>query len=131
LIIGARTLVRGQKLPSDLWLPEGVTRGVSTLGGYNLETASPIALHAFHFHDVQSGRRSKCTILQDDDTSQAQVEDMAGNAFESWLFDIRTDGKKRAPTLSERKQIGQALEEFRRYAQKRRQSSNSRIYYQM
>lgn len=116
-------------MTTDLWLPEGVTRGVSTIGGYNLETASPITIHTFHFRDVQSGRRSKCTVLQDDDTSQAQVEDMAGHAFENWLLDIRTDGKKRAPTVAERKQIGKAIEEFRQYAKKRKQSSNGRIYY--
>lgn len=113
----------------DIWLPNGVTYSPPKAIGHNNETGGAIVAHVFHFHDKMSGRRSKCTIPADVGESQAYIEDLAGTAFENWLVEIRTDGKKRAPTADERKQIGKAIRDFRAYANKRRQSSNSRIYY--
>ena len=116
---------------SKLWTPPGVTHvgGLLTVHGFNTETGAHITIHTFHFHDKASGRRSVIKIPDDGTLGKAHVEDMAAQAFENWLVEIRTDGKKRAPSVPERKEIGKALEEFRQYASKRRQSTNQRIFY--
>ena len=114
----------------DLWVPQGVTPAPLSIGGRNVETGGVVVIHTFHFKDARSGRRCVVKIPADDQMSKAQIEDMASIAFENWLEDIRTDGKKRAPTPTERKEIGRALGEFRKYARKRRASTNRRIYYE-
>ena len=112
-----------------LWTPPGVRVTQQFNPGYNVETGSQIQAHVFHFHDKESGRRSRCTVLKDDSMSQAQVEDMAASAFEEWLGKIREEGRKRPPTPFEKKQIGHAIEEFRQYAMKRTESTNNKRYY--
>ena len=114
---------------TGFWLPEGVTHKSPYLAGMNMETGGGIVAHTFHFLDKKSGRRSKCVIPADDSMSQNQIESMAATAFENWLEEIRTDGRKRAPTREERKEIGKALREFKEYATKRGKSSNGLIYY--
>ncbi len=116
---------------AELWLPEGVTRAASSLGGYNIETGSAIVVHTFHFHDKATKRRAVVKIPADDSMSRAQIEDMAANAFESWLIDVRIKANrgKHAPSPEERKEVGRAIREFRLYAAKRRESTNKHLYY--
>jgi len=116
-------------LVADLWTPKGVVNLAPSLAGRNVETGRAIVVNTFRFKDAQSGRGIIVKIPSDDSMSKAQVEDMAASAFETWLTEIRSDGKGRAPTAQERKEIGRALEEFRQYALKRRDSTNKRIYY--
>jgi hypothetical protein len=54
---------------------------------------------------------------------------MAAQALENFLIECRVKDKKKNITAEERKQIGKQLEEFRQYAEKRRESTNNRIYY--
>lgn len=114
----------------SLWTPRGVVNLAPSLGGRNVETGGRIVIHTFRFKDAKSGRGIVVKIPADDSMSKAQIEDMAASAFENWLEEIRTDGKKRPPTVSERKEIGKALREFRKYAAKRGQSTNKLTYYQ-
>ncbi len=115
----------------ELWLPEGVTRAASSLGGYNIETGGQIVVHTFHFHDRATKRRAVVKIPADDSMSGAQIEDMAANAFESWLIDVRMKAArgKHAPSPEERKEVGRAIREFRLYAKKRRDSTSNRLYF--
>jgi hypothetical protein len=54
---------------------------------------------------------------------------MVGNAFESWLIDVRMKHSKPAPTPAQRKEIGKILEQIRVNSIKRKNSSNNKIYY--
>ena len=68
-------------------------------------------------------------VLADSDTSQAEVEDMMGNATESFISEVNEKYDKRPATNEERKQIGKALNEFLKYRTKRRESTSGKIYY--
>ena len=52
-----------------------------------------------------------------------------GNAADSFAEEVRTKYTKRPPTAEERKEIGRALNEFRKYARQRIQSTNRKLYY--
>lgn len=116
---------------TELWTPRGVTSDLAApFIGRNVETGGGIVMHVFHFHDKTSGRRSRCIIPKDEQMSHAEVEDMAARAYERWLDEINTDGRKRAPTAEEKKEIGRSIEQFRVYAARRRESTNNKLYYQ-
>ena len=113
----------------DLWTPQGANLQSSMVGGNNAETGESITIHTFHFNDKESGRRSVVKIPADSSISQAQIEDMAAQAFENWLFEVRTKGKINKQTPEQRKEVGKAIREFREYAEKRRESTNNKRYY--
>ena len=113
----------------DLWTPHGSALVSSYAGGDNAETGESIIIHTFHFHDKETGRRSVVKIPADSTISQAHIEDMAAQSFESWLLEVRMKGKINKPTPTQRKEIGKAIREFREYAAKRRESTNKKIYY--
>ena len=113
----------------ELWTPQGSVLTSSVTGGNNAETGESITIHTFHFHDKESGRRSVVKIPADSSVSQSHIEDMAAQAFENWLTEIKTKGKVNKPTPEQRKEVGKAIREFREYAAKRRESTNNRIYY--
>ena len=115
--------------PVDLWTPQGSTLVSSVIGGNNVETGESVTIHTFHFHDKETGRRSVIKIPVDPSVSQAHIEDMAAQALETWLIEIKTNGAKKKPTFNQRKEVGKAIREFRGYAQKRRESTNNKIYY--
>ena len=113
----------------DLWTPHGSKLVTSQVGGNNAETGESIVIHTFHFRDKESGRRSVIKIPADSTVSQSHIEDMAAQAFENWLLEIRAKGKLNKPTPEQRKEVGKAIREFREYAAKRRESTNKKIYY--
>ena len=114
---------------SELWTPQGSSLVSSDIGGNNAETGESITIHTFHFYDKESGRKSVIKIPVDSSVSQAHIEDMAAQALESWILEIRTDGKKKSPTPEQRKEAGKAIREFREYAFRRRESTNNKVYY--
>ena len=113
----------------ELWTPQGSVLTSSVKGGNNAETGESIVIHTFHFHDKESGRRSVVKIPADSTISQSHIEDMAAQAFENWLIEIKLKSKVKKPTTEQRKEVGKAIREFREYASKRRQSTNKKIYY--
>ena len=121
-------------MTQDLWTPAGtVPLGAAPVGN-NAETGSPIVAHTIMLKAKDKfGKEHKMRVqvLSDKDTSQAQVEDMMGNAAERFVQEVGEKYNKRPPTAEERKEIGKALNEFRTYALKRRQSTNNKIYYQI
>ena len=115
--------------PVELWTPEGSTYVGGEDTGYNGETGVSIVVHTFQFHDPVTGRSQVVKIPADPTISQSHIEDMAAQALETFLIECRvTDGKKK-PTAAQKRDIGKQLEEFREYAEKRRESTNNRIYY--
>ena len=117
----------------ELWTPTGASySGLAPLGR-NAETGGSIVRHKFTLRAKDRfGRehRTRVEILADEDTSQNQIEEMMGNAAESFMEEVRTKYTKRPPTQDERKQIAQALEAFRVSAAMRRGRTNSVRYYQ-
>ena len=115
--------------PLDLWTPQGSKLTSTSTAGFNKETGESISLYTFSFSDPVTGRSTTAIIPADPSMSAAHIEDMAAHGLEKWLEDIRFNEKGKKPTLEERKEIGKTMREFKKYAEKRRESSNQKIYY--
>jgi hypothetical protein len=116
----------------ELWTPSGAVHFGAAPVGRNVETGGQIVAHTFTFKATdKNGRvhKEQVKILADDTTSKAHIEEMLGNAAETFLEQVRTKYDKRPPTNGERKQIGYALKEFRQYALRRADSTTGKIYF--
>jgi len=108
-----------------LILPAGVT----LLGEYG---AGSIKVLSFRFYDSITERRS---ILTDvpyapaDPYSANAIETMIGEAYESWVIEVRAQGKKKVMNREQKKEVGKILEEMRVNKDKRKESTNNKIYY--
>ena len=115
---------------NDLWIPSGATyEGVAPVGS---NIGNRIVSHELKVEAKDRfGKVHKqiIRVLADSDTSQAEVEDMMGNATESFISEVNEKYDKRPATDEERKQIGKALNEFLKYRTKRRGSTSGKIYY--
>tara|TARA_R110000824_G_scaffold821_6_gene5054 strand:+ start:7396 stop:7773 length:378 start_codon:yes stop_codon:yes gene_type:complete len=114
---------------TELWTPPGVTHKRVVPVGYNYETGGQIFEYQFLVHDEVTNRKQQFRVLVDDETSKAHIEEMVGNAFDRWLADVRMRHNKPAPTPEQRKEIGRILEQIRVNRNKRKESSNNKIYY--
>ena len=117
---------------SGLWTPAGVDYKGIAPAARSKETGLIIELCTFEFKYIdQFGveHRTKAIVVRDSSMSQAHVEDLAAQSYEHFLIECKQKYTKRPPNIAERKEIGKALEEFRKSARKRRESSNNKIYY--
>ena len=117
---------------TDLWTPTGTVPLGAAPVGHNAETGSPIVAHTIMLKATDKfGKEHKMRVqvLADKDTSQAEVEDMMGNAAERFVQEVRDKYNKRPPTSEERKEIGKALNDLRQYAQRRIASTSRKIYF--
>ena len=117
---------------SGLWTPAGVKYQGSAPAARSKETGFVIGLCTFEFKYIdQFGveHRTKAIVVRDSTMSQAHVEDLAAKGYENFLIACKQKYTKRRPNLAERKEIGKAIEEFRKSAVKRRQSTNNKVYY--
>ena len=112
-----------------LWTPQGSTFVGEDETGFNGESGASIVVYTFEFRDPVTKRSQVVKIPADPTISKAHVEDMAAQALESFLEECRTTDTKKIPTEDEKKDIGKQLELFRQYVQKRRESTNNRVYY--
>ena len=55
---------------------------------------------------------------------------MIGEAYESWVIEVREQGKKKAMNKEQKKEVGKILEEMRVNKNKRAESTNNKIYYE-
>ena len=115
--------------PVELWTPQGSSLVSSNIGGNNAETGESITLYTFSFSDPVTGRSTTAIVPAAPSMPVAHIEDMAAEALEKWLEEVRFNEKGKTPTLEERKEIGKSLREFKEYARQRRQSTNNKIYY--
>jgi len=116
----------------ELWTPTGGAYNGIVPVGRNAETGSRIVTHQLRVEAKDRfGKVHKqiIRVLADDETSQAEIEDMMGHAAESFVAEVREKYTKRPPTADERKQIGKALNDFLKHRTKRRTSSSNRIYF--
>ena len=114
---------------TELWVPRGSTLVGTDSIGYNAETGASIVVHTFKFHDKETGRSTIVKIPAERSISQAHIEDMAAQALERWLIEVRAQGRIRKPTPEQRKEIGRVLEDFRQHSKRRRQSATGVLYY--
>ena len=114
---------------TELWTPQGVTHKRVVPVGYNYETGGQIFEYQFLVHDEVTNRKQQFRVLVDDQTSKAHIEEMVGNAFDRWLTDVRMRHNKPAPTPEQREEIGRILEQIRVNRNKRKESSNNKLYY--
>ena len=114
---------------TELWTPPGVTHKRVIPVGYNYETGGQIFEYQFLVHDEVTNRKQQFRVLVDDQTSKAHIEEMVGNAFDRWLTDVRMRHNKPAPTPEQKKEIGKILDQIRVNRNKRKESSNNKIYY--
>jgi len=116
----------------ELWTPAGAAYNGIVPVGRNAETGSRIVSHQLRVEAKDRfGRVHKqiIRVLADDETSQAEIEEMMGHAAENFVAEVREKYTKRPPTEDERKQIGKALNEFLRHRTKRQESTSNRIYF--
>ena len=119
-------------MATDLWTPTGTAPlGVAPVG-HNTETGSPVVAHTIMLKATDrfgKEHKMRVQVLADKDTSQAEIEDMMGNAADNFARDVREKYNKRPPTEEERKEIGKALDELRRYTRRRVASTSKKIYF--
>ena len=108
----------------ELWTPQGSTYIGETLG-VSYKT------YDFEFHDPSTGKRCPLIIIDDGEMSMAHIEDMAAQALEGFIKECRGLDIKKKPTPEQKKEIGKAVEEFRKYRAKRDESTSNRIYWSM
>ena len=125
----ARELSVGVETASGLWVPEGSAVEMPYVAGPDVDTGKSVVVHRFRFHDPRTGRSQVCHIPAHPDASPSEIEDMAAEAFESFLTDARGLGPLHRHTPEQRKEIGASIREFREYAAKRRESAINRIYF--
>ena len=125
----SRELSAGIETASGLWVPEGTAVEMPYVAGPDADTGRGVVVHRFRFHDPRTGRSQICHVPAHPDAAPAEIEDMAAEAFESFLREVRGLGPLQRHTPEQRKEIGAAIREFREYAAKRRQSATNKIYF--
>ena len=118
-VVGSETYDR------RLILPVGVT----LLGEYG---AGSIKSLSFSFYDSVTQRRSvlhNVPFTPHDPYSKNMIETMIGEAHETWMKQVREQGKKSKMTVQERQDAGKVLDEIRINKQKRTESSTGKIYF--
>ena len=124
-----RELSAGVETASGLWVPEGSAVEMPYVAGPDADSGQQVVVHRFRFHDPRTGRSQVCHVPAHPDASPSEIEDMAAQAFESFLTEVRGLGPLHHLTPEQRKETGAAIREFREYAARRRQSATNRIYF--
>ena len=125
----SRELSAGMETASGLWVPEGSAVEMPDVAGPDADTGKSVVVHRFRFHDRRTGRSQVCHVPAHPDAAPTEIEDMAAEAFESFLREVRGLSPLHRPTPEQRKETGAAIREFREYAAKRRQSATNKIYF--
>jgi len=119
-IVGSETYDRRLILPA----------GVTLIGEYGTGSIKSLS---FSFYDTVTERRSvlhNVPYTPHDPYSHNAIETMIGEAHETWLTQVRAQGKKKPKmTVQERQEAGKVLNEIRINKQKRTESSTGKIYF--
>ena len=121
--------VGSETYDSRLDLPAGVL----LLG--ELPAGNTLSSRSFSFYDSVTEQRSVVHNIPYNPNSPYShngVETMIGEAHETWLKNVRAEGKKKPKmTVEQRKEFGKILEEIRVNKNKRNESTNNKIYYEV
>jgi len=120
-VVGSETYDR------RLILPVGVT----LIGEYGTGSIKSLS---FSFYDTVTQRRSvlhNVPYTPHSPYSHNAIETMIGEAHETWLTQVRAQGKKKPKmTAEERKEAGKVLNEIRTSKLKRKESTTGKIYFE-
>ena len=92
----------------DLWIPTGSSHTGVLPVGRNGETGGNVVSHQLMVKATDrfgKVHKQKVCVLADEDTSQAQIEEMMGNAAERFACEVREKYDKRPATEEEKKKI--------------------------
>jgi len=119
-IVGSETYDRRLILPA----------GVTLIGEYGTGSIKSLS---FSFYDTVTERRSvlhNVPYTPHDPYSHNAIETMIGEAHETWLTQVRAQGKKKPKmTVQERQEAGKVLNEIRINKEKRNESTTGKIYF--
>ena len=120
-IVGSETYDRRLILPA----------GVTLIGEYGTGSIKSLS---FSFYDTVTERRSvlhNVPFTPSDPYSHNAIETMIGEAHETWLTQVRAQGKKKPKmTVQERQEAGKVLNEIRINKEKRNESTTGKIYFE-
>ena len=103
--------------------------GVTLLGEYGTGSIKSLS---FRFYDSVTQRSSvlhHVPFTPSDPYSYNAVETMIGEAHETWMKQVREQGKKPKMTVQERQDAGKVLDDIRISKMKRDESSTGKIYF--
>ena len=116
----------------ELWTPAGATYNGSAPAGRLQDTGEIVEICKFEFKytDQFGVEQSEVVFIpRTAAMSKAHVEDMAAHGYENFLIEQKQKNRKRPATLAERKEMGRAIEDFRKSLRRRQQSTNNKLYY--
>tara|TARA_R100000458_G_scaffold45523_1_gene43792 strand:- start:197 stop:631 length:435 start_codon:yes stop_codon:yes gene_type:complete len=120
-VVGSETYDRRLILPA----------GVTLIGEYGTGSIKSLS---FSFYDTVTQRRSvlhNVPYTPHSPYSHNAIETMIGEAHETWLTQVRAQGKKKPKmTAEERKEAGKVLNEIRTSKLKRKESTTGKIYFE-
>jgi hypothetical protein len=119
-------------LPLDLWIPPGATYQGVQAAGTNVETGGTVVTHKLKvtYTDVWKVKHSQIIqVLADDDVSQAQIDEMFGNATEKFYEECKQKYARRPATAEERKEAGKALNDILKHRTIRQESTTGKVYF--
>ena len=117
---------------SDIWIPEGAAYSGAAPLGLTVDTARPIVHHTFTFTGKDRWgvtHTERIIVVQRPDEGEGELEQKIGEARDSFKAKLRDGYEKRPPTMDEKKEIGQILNQIVGYRERRRESTNNLIYY--
>ena len=104
--------------------------GVTLLGEYGTGSIKSLS---FRFYDSVTERTSvlhNVPFTPNDPYSHNAIETMIGEAHETWVREVRAQGKKKPKmTVQERQDAGKVLDEIRISKLKRAESSTGKLYF--
>ena len=116
----------------ELWTPQGAVQLGAAPLGYNKETGDVITRHTILVKATDAfGKihQERIVVIADKDTSDAHVEDMMGQSVENFRNKVREKYSKPAPTVQQKKEIGQIIKQIREHRAKRKESTTGKIYF--
>ena len=103
--------------------------GVTLLGE---KGAGSIKSLSFSFYDSTTERRSvlhNVPYIPGDPYSANAIETMIGEAHETFVKEVRAQGKKKVMNIEQKKEVGKVLNEIRTNKLKRNESTTGKIYF--
>ena len=103
--------------------------GVTLLGE---KGAGSIKSLSFSFYDSVTERRSvlhNVPYIPGDPYSANAIETMIGEAHETFVKEVRAQGKKKVMNIEQKKEVGKVLNEIRTNKLKRNESTTGKIYF--
>ena len=113
-----------------MWTPPGAAQLPPVLIGQGQKTLDGkwIFNRMFTFTNPRNNRTQEVCIL-DNELSDDALATLVGEAWENFLRDTDDLPAKPVFSVARRQEIGRAIRDVREQAEKRRESSNQKLYY--